>query len=198
MKRRHKSALDFTLKSDKKKKSRIPSKFRTGYNIFFIVLAALVLGYGFIAFVGQSVYMMGPSMESTINDGEELILSKRYYNFHEIERYDIVAIKKIDSDEYYDIKRVVGLPGDTIAVVGGRLVINGKQTEDGFSFSYITSPGRLDSGVTLDSDEYFVIGDNPVNSEDSRYINYGNVVDAEIAGKIIYRIQPKKRRGKVY
>ena len=78
---------------------------------------------------------------------------------------------------------------------GGELTFFNKVYNDGFN-KIMT--GRLEQGVKLDSDEYFVLGDNPVSSEDSRYINYGNVVKAEIQGKIIYRIQPKKRRGKVY
>ena len=101
------------------------------------------------------------------------------------------------SDDYYDIKRVVGVPGDTVSVVAGRLVINGKHTSDDLPYSFINSPGVLSETVTLGDEEYFVLGDNTSNSEDSRYINYGNVQKSEIKGKITYRLSPKDKRGKV-
>ena len=166
-------------------------------NTALIVFAAVVLGYGLITFCVQTVYMTGSSMESVISDGDELILNKMAYKASKIRRYDIVAIKKIGSDDYYDIKRVIGLPGDSISVVAGRLVINGKHTNDDLPFSYINTPGVLDETIKLGDEEYFVIGDNTSNSEDSRYINYGNVQKSEIKGKITYRISPKEKRGKI-
>lgn len=79
----------------------------------------------------------------------------------EVKRGDVVAIERTENKNTMIIKRVVGLPGDTVAVVGGRLVINGKQTDASLSYSYIEREGRLTEPVTLDDDEYFVIGDSP-------------------------------------
>lgn len=166
-------------------------------NTLLIVFAAVVLGFGVTQFVMQSVYMSGPSMQDTLNDGDEMLLNKAVYKFSKIRRFDIVAIKKIKSNEYYDIKRVVGIPGDTISVVAGRLVINGKQVSSDFSFSVINSPGVLSEPVKLDEDEYFCIGDNTSNSEDSRFINYGKIQKSEIKGRVSYIIFPKERRGKI-
>ena len=166
-------------------------------NTLLIVFAAVVLGFGVTQFVMQSVYMTGPSMQETLKDGDEMLLNKCAYKFSRIKRFDIVAIKKIGSDDYYDIKRVVGIPGDTISVVAGRLVINGKQISSNYSFSVINSPGVLSDSMKLGDNEYFCIGDNTSNSEDSRFINYGNVQKSEIKGKVSYIIFPKERRGKV-
>ena len=196
--KKRKGSAQFTLgkkKASEEKKRK--SLGRRLINTFIIIFAALVLGFGTIEFCVQSVFMTGPSMESTISDNDELILNKVAYKFGRIKRYDIVAIKKIGSDDYYDIKRVVGLPGDTISVVAGRLVINGKHTNDDFSFSYINSPGVLDKTIELGEEEYFVLGDNTSNSEDSRFVNYGNVQKCEIKGKISYCILPGDKRGKV-
>ncbi len=194
---KRKEAKSFTLgkKGDFKKTPK--KKGKRFLNIIFIVFAAIILGYGLTTFCVQTVFMTGSSMEDVISDNDELVLNKIQYKFTKIKRYDIVAIKKIGSKDYYDIKRVVGLPGDTISVVAGRLVINGKHTNDDFSFSYINSAGRLDETITLDDEEYFVIGDNTSNSEDSRYVNYGNVQKSEIKGKIVYKVFPSEDRGKV-
>lgn len=196
MKKRKKS-VDFSLGKKEKVKVNPKAAGRRIINTALIVFAAVVLGYGLITFCVQTVYMTGSSMESVISDGDELILNKMAYKVSKIRRYDIVAIKKIGSDDYYDIKRVIGLPGDSISVVAGRLVINGKHTNDDLPFSYINTPGVLDDTIKLGDEEYFVIGDNTSNSEDSRYINYGNVQKSEIKGKITYRISPKEKRGKI-
>ena len=195
--KKRKGAVKFTLGKKGEKKPKKRSAFMMATNTFIVLFAAIILGFGVTEFCLQSVYMTGPSMESTISDGEELLLNKMVYKVSRIRRNDIVAIKKIGSDEYYDIKRVVGLPGDSLSVVAGRLVINGKRTSDEMSYSFINSVGVLSETITLKEDEYFVIGDNPSNSEDSRFVNYGNVQKSEIKGRIRYRIFPKEKRGNI-
>ena len=182
-------------KKDKKEKKH--SIIRTFGNTFLIIFAAVTLGYGLVQFCGQTVYMTGPSMESAIHDGDVLVLNKLSYKFGRIKRNDIVAIKRIGENDYYDIKRVIALPGDSISVVAGRLVINGKQTSADLPYSFINSPGVLTDTVKLGDEEYFCIGDNTSNSEDSRYINYGNIQKSEIKGKVFYRISPKEKRGRL-
>ncbi|MCR5214471.1 MAG: signal peptidase I, partial [Eubacterium sp.] len=193
--KKRKGSLKFTLGKKGEKKPVKKRAFKTFTNTFIVVFAAIILGFGVTEFCFQSVFMTGPSMENTISNDDELILNKFAYKIGRIHRNDIVAIVKIGSNDYYDIKRVVGLPGDEISVVGGRLVINGKRTSDELSYSYINSAGLLSETITLGEDEYFVIGDNTSNSEDSRFINYGNVQKSEIKGKVIYRIYPKEDRG---
>ncbi|MBR6402116.1 MAG: signal peptidase I [Eubacterium sp.] len=187
---------DFRLQK-KDKKVQKPSFIRSFSNTFLIVFTAVILGYGLIQFCGQTVYMTGPSMESELHDGDVLIVNKLSYLFGRVKRNDIVAIKRIGENNYYDLKRVIALPGDNISVVGGRLVINGKQVSEDLPYSHINSPGVLEDGVKLGDEEYFCIGDNTSNSEDSRYANFGNVQKSEIKGKIVYRLSPKEKRGKI-
>ena len=175
---------DFRLQK-KDKKVQKPSFIRSFSNTFLIVFTAVILGYGLIQFCGQTVYMTGPSMESELHDGDVLIVNKLSYLFGRVKRNDIVAIKRIGENNYYDLKRVIALPGDNISVVGGRLVINGKQVSEDLPYSHINSPGVLEDG------------DNTSNSEDSRYANFGNVQKSEIKGKIVYRLSPKEKRGKI-
>ncbi len=198
MKTRRKKAAEFTLQKKEKKKPDNKFSIRKMLNTFLVVFAAIVLGYGVVEFCVQTVIMTGPSMQTVISDGDELVLNKIGYKVGKIKRFDVVAIKKIGSeDDYYDIKRVIGIPGDSLSVVAGRLVINGKQTSENYSFSFINSAGVLSDTIKLGDEEYFCIGDNTSNSEDSRFVNYGKVQKSEIKGKVIYRLFPKERRGKI-
>ncbi len=195
--KKRKGSVKFTLGKKGEKPPKKKSVFKTATNTFIVVFAAVILGFGITEFCLQSVFMTGPSMETTISSGDELLLNKMAYKAGKIRRNDIVAIIRIGSTDYYDIKRVVGLPGDSISVVAGRLVINGKRTNDEMSYSYINSAGVLSETIILKEDEYFVIGDNTSNSEDSRFVNYGNVQKSEIKGKVFYRVFPEEERGKL-
>ncbi len=196
MKKKRKSAHAYKLQK-KTKNSEKPQTLKRIVNTFLVVFAAVVLGFGVTQFCVQTVYMTGPSMQDKLRDGDEMLLNKMAYRIGKVHRYDIIAIRKIGSDDYYDIKRVIGLPGDTVSVVGGRLVINGKQVDEKYPFAVINSPGLLSEDIVLEDGEYFCLGDNTSNSEDSRFINYGNVQKSEIKGKVFYIIQPEERRGKL-
>ena len=197
MKTKRKKSADFILQKKDTKVREKGTTLKRFFNSLLIVFAAIVLGFGVTQFCVQSVFMTGPSMESQISDGDELILNKVVYKFNRVRRFDIVAIKKIGSEDYYDIKRVVGIPGDTVSVVAGRLVINGKQTSERYPFSFINSSGVLSDSIKLGDNEYFCLGDNTSNSEDSRFVNYGNVQKSEIKGKVSYKLFPKEERGRL-
>ena len=196
MKTKRKKSADFILQKKDTKVREKGTTLKRFFNSLLIVFAAIVLGFGVTQFCVQSVFMTGPSMESQISDGDELILNKVVYKFNRVRRFDIVAIKKIGSEDYYDIKRVVGIPGDTVSVVAGRLVINGKQTNERYPFSFINSSGVLSDSIKLGDNEYFCLGDNTSNS-DSRFVNYGNVQKSEIKGKVSYKLFPKEERGRL-
>ncbi len=199
MKRKHISGQDFTLQRKetenelKIKRRKLFSEIRA---ILLVVFAAAVLGYAFITFCMQTVVVRGPSMDPTLIDGETVVVNKLAYVFGSVERGDIVAIRPMGSDEYFDIKRVIGLPGDKISIVAGRFIINDKEMEDSYGLGTVYSNGRLSTPVTLGEKEYFVVGDNLSSSEDSRFSTYGNVQQSEIRGKVFYRLT-KGRRGKI-
>jgi signal peptidase I, bacterial type len=197
MAKKDKKSIEYLLKGELEDNKKLPKKLRRFLNYSLVILAAGVLGYAFYAFFFCTVFMTGPSMEGTLYHNDELILSKCAYMIKDVERYDIVAIQRFGSNEYYDIKRVIGLPGDTVSVVGGILVVNGQQVDDDIPCKYVDQMGRLNRPIKLGDGEYFVLGDNPEHSEDSRFVNFGNVQENEIKGKIIYRILPKERSGKI-
>ncbi len=198
--KKHKSSVDYYLKHENKKKpsGKVRKKLRRIINVFLVIFSAAVLGFAFSMFIMQSVHMEGPSMQPQINDGDVLLLNKAAYMFSDVKRYDIVAIQRMKSKEYFDIKRVVGLPGDELSCVGGYLIINGRQARIGDEPITITTAGRLDgSGIKLGDEEYFVLGDNTNYSLDSRFVNYGNIQKSEIKGKVFYRIKPGDQKGKL-
>lgn len=152
---------------------------------FITVFAAAVVAYGFVAFMFQSVYMVGSSMSPTIKDGEKCTVNKIVYTLGEPDRFDIVAYRTIENpDSYYDIKRVIGLPGETVLIANGTVYINGNQVPDMPIEDYVFTAGLAEKTITLGDDEYFLLGDNVNNSQDSRYLNVGNVMESEILGRI--------------
>jgi signal peptidase I len=127
-----------------------------------------------------------------------VLINKTAYTFKNPKRYDIIAFKlKEDTDGYYNIKRIIGLPGETIQIKNGKIFIDGDVLKDLPFEDLIMTEGLALDGITLGSGEYFVIGDNCNNSEDSRYVNVGNISEKEISGKVFFRISPKSDLGKI-
>ena len=197
MKRKHIGGQDFILQKKetqnelKQKRKKVIREVRA---LLLVVFSAAVLGYAFITFVMQTVVVRGPSMEPTLYSKDTVLLNKLSYVFGSVEAGDVVAIRAIGSDDYYDIKRVIGIPGDKVAIVGGRFLVNDQPLDPAWDPGTITSVGRMSTSVTLGENEYFVIGDNPGSSEDSRFSTYGNVTKNSIRGRVIYNLT-KERRG---
>ena len=120
------------------------------------------------------------------------------YLFHEPERFDLIAFKQREGDNsYYNVKRVIGLPGETVTIKDGHVFIDGAALSDLPFDENILTEGLALEGVTLEKGEYFVLGDNVNNSEDSRFANMGNILKNEILGKVTYRWLPKQNRGRL-
>lgn len=162
-----------------------------------LIFIAVITGYAFVTFLFQTVTVIGPSMMPTLKDNEVVIINKLDYRLHSIERYDVVAYKMVDSSGYYDIKRVYGLPGETIQIKDGKIYINGEVLEDRPVSEAILVTGIAANETVLGKDEYFVMGDNVNNSEDSRFSNVGNISATEIKGKVVYVVAPKGEKRKV-
>ncbi len=194
--KRRQDVREFTFRPQKLKFNRRKIT-RQILNWFVLVLVAAIFGYAVITFAVQTVQVVGPSMGDTLKEGQTVIVNKLIYTFDDVERYDIIAYSQVESDDYYDIKRVVGLPGETIVINNGKLYVDGIALEEEYFDKNILSAGVASKEIILGKDEYFVLGDNVNNSEDSRYTNVGNISSSEILGKVVYIIGPKEDRGKV-
>ncbi len=174
-----------------KKTSLIPSVFEWA-QVLSIALVIIACVY---TFLGRMIDVKGHSMENTLTHGERLILSSASYT---PQRGDIVVITRGEEQDPL-IKRVIGLPGDTIRIdgVSGEVYLNGEVLSE----SYITgkTATELMTGpVTVGEGELFVMGDNraPGCSLDSRSI--GCVLQSNVVGKVVYRLMPLQQMGGLY
>ena len=156
-----------------------------------LVLAAMV---GIMLF--QTVTMQESSMEPTIAVGDRFFINRVVYKFSSPKRGDLIVFRTNASDDAaLHIRSVIGLPGETIQISGGRILIDGEAYKEGKDFPMISNPGLASSSITLESGEYFVLGDNRNNSEDSRYADIGMVKKRYIAGKIWFTCAPFEKLG---
>ena len=148
-------------------------------------------------FVGRRTSVHGSSMEPTLSNDDSLWINLLSYRFGDPERYDIIVFPYADDVHY--IKRIIGLPGETVQIAdNGDIFINGQLLEEPNKFSRIVNPGRASNPITLGPDEYFVLGDNRNNSRDSRYSDVGNIKREKILGKAVFRLTPLKKFGSIY
>lgn len=146
-----------------------------------------------ITFVGQRTEVEGVSMENTLHNGDNLIVDKLSYRFHDPERFDIIVFPFQFQDNTYYIKRIIGLPGETVQIMDdGSIYINGEKLEENYGMEVIKPEtiGRAAEPIELGDDEYFVMGDNRNNSSDSRTDMVGNIKRENIIGKAWLRIWP--------
>jgi len=181
-----------------KQKSFNGKKLMNGIAQWLVLgLVAVILGYSIVTFCVQTVTVVGPSMSDTLKDGQIVVVNKLIYKFEDIKRYDIVAFQRVGKNEYYEIKRVVGLPGEKIKISNGAIFINGEPLADAPFNEDIIMSGVAGEEILIGDNEYFILGDNFNNSEDSRYTNVGNISKTEIIGKVVYIIKPENERGKI-
>jgi len=164
-----------------------------------VVLVALVLAFGVRTYVAQMFYIPSGSMLPTLQVGDRIVVDKLSYDFHGIHRGDIVVFRRppLEHADYSDlVKRVIGLPGDTVSSVNGRVYIDGEPLAEPWlpTPEPVTSPSPVAEGFSLNHpytvppDEYFVMGDNRTNSEDSRY--FGPIPANLIVGRMAFVAWP--------
>lgn len=155
------------------------------------LLVVLCLTYLVITFVGQRTQVIGSSMEPTLTDGDNLIVDKISYRFREPKRFDIIVFPFQYADKTYYIKRIIGMPGETVQIDGaGNIYINGEILEESYGKEVMLNPGRAAEEIILEQDEYFVLGDNRNNSSDSRDPSVANIKKENIIGRAFIRIWP--------
>ena len=146
-------------------------------------------------FIFDPVKVDGPSMDTTLSNGQILILNKFVYKKHDINRYDIVVIKM---DDKKIIKRVIGLPNEKIEIKDNKVYANGEELDNSFASTKTDDFDISEIGlIKIPGDSYFVLGDNREVSLDSRYPEVGTIKKEKILGKATLRIWPFTKIGKV-
>ncbi|MBQ6469467.1 MAG: signal peptidase I [Lachnospiraceae bacterium] len=184
--------------SEKPKKKSIWKKDHSKSILRWIVDIGVVLILAFItAFLFEgSITVQESSMDPTIQAGDVVLINRISYRLGSVRRGDLIAYRNRDvEDSVYHIKRVIGLPGETIQIKDGLIMINGETYMEQRELPNIIDAGIAVEPVKLRNDEYFVLGDNRNNSEDSRFADVGNIKRSYISGKVWFLRKPSSRRG---
>lgn len=166
------------------------SPIRTLVGWIFYLGFVIVMTYLIITYVGQRTRVEGSSMETTLHDGDNLLVDKLSYRFTDPKRYDIIVFPYRLEDHVYYIKRIIGLPGETVQIKDGVVYINGQELGEHYGNEPMLEGGIASEPITLGDDEYFLLGDNRNHSKDSRNELVGPVHRDELVGKAFVRIWP--------
>ena len=182
---------DYTEEYDEKKSSIVREI------LGFLLYVMMVVGITFfiITFIGQRTYVSGSSMENTLHHGDNLIVDKLTYRFSKPKRYDIIVFPFRYQEKTYYLKRIIGLPGETIQIQDGVIWIDGEVLQESYGREVMKNAGLAADMITLGEDEYFVLGDNRNDSTDSRDPSVGVIHKDEIIGRAWLRIWPLDKIG---
>lgn len=171
---------------------KLPAFLEYGLYVL-ILLAVLVLVPKFVL---EKVLVDGESMENSLLDGESILIEKVSRYFGGPDRFDVVVFhKQLGAQKRTYVKRVIGLPGETVQIVGDTIYINGEVLKEEFGKEPMVYSGLAAAPLTLGEDEYFVLGDNRTVSADSRSESVGIVKRSQLDGVVFLRIYPLERFG---
>ena len=162
----------------------------------FRIALVCFLAFVLVWYFGEKVSTIGDSMNPRLENGDITLMNRLVYEVRKPKRGEVIAFRPNGGEtSHCYIKRVIGLPGETVSYEDGRILIDGEAIEENYVTTQIEDAGLLEEPISLGQDEYFVLGDDRKNSEDSRSANVGNVKQSEIAGKVWIVISPIKHFG---
>lgn len=182
-----KTGLTFVQKKKRNTKGIFGDIMTILFGMFAVTFIAVVL----TAFLGTYTTVSGNAMEPALSNEQRVYIDKFIYMLSAPKKGDVVVfVPKGNKNTHYYVKRVVGVPGDTLYVEDGVLYVNGERSL--LVTEAITDPGILESEITLEIDEFFCIGDNPGSSDDSRSANVGPVKKEDMIGKAWLHMKSEK------
>jgi len=172
------------------KKKRVSKELvREILGTLFYCFAAALLAIALVLAFGMKTSVIGNSMENSLVDGQEVLIDRFVFKLLSPDRYDIVCFyPRGNEHSHLYIKRVIGLPGETVVIRDGYVYIDGVRLIEPVEYDIIEDPGLAEVEFKLGQDEYFVLGDNRNNSEDSRLGNIGAVNKSTMVGKVWYKL----------
>jgi signal peptidase I len=169
---------------------QVKTKWQSFWELARFALIALIIVIPIRAFVAEPFVVSGSSMVPTFENGDYLIVDKISYEFGTPQRDDVVVFRYPNDTTKFFIKRIIGLPNETVDIKGNDVTITNKEHPEGFQLnqSFVKNPANNDTHFVLGNDEYFVMGDNRNASSDSRY--WGAVKRNLLQGKAFLRLLP--------
>lgn len=160
------------------------------------IAVVCLFAFVFVWYFGQRVSTVGDSMSPVLKNGDVILVNRIIYDASAPKRGDIVVFKpKGNENSHYFVKRIIGLPGEKVQIIEGAVYINGEKLEEDYKASPINDAGIAGEEIQLEGDEFFVLGDDRENSEDSRMADVGNVKRSYIYGKAWFVISPRNHFG---
>lgn len=192
MRRYRRTGLDFNRRKKDVNFPLLKEIFSWIIEIAIVLMMAFVLVY----FIGMRTSVVGQSMSETLENGDQILVNRFMYKVIGPKANDVIVFLPNGNEKsHYYVKRVIGIPGDTVQIKDGRIYVNGTEFTEKVDVAAIEDAGLAADAVTLGDDEYFVLGDNRNNSEDSRYANIGNIKREYIIGKAWFVISTGDRFG---
>lgn len=185
------AGYDFDLNDNQRSRKIKKTLLRTVLLLAETVVAVL-LAFLFVRFAFERTSVPGDSMAPTLEADMPIMINRLSYLRTGPERFDVIVFEQEGEEHnYYHVKRVIGLPGETVQIVNGIVYINDKPLHEIVkNLPKMHLSGLATDPLQLDEDEYFVLGDNRNKSEDSRFANIGNVTKAQIVGKAWILLEP--------
>ena len=185
------------MRKQKKEREKVrKNPIKAGLGWLFQINVVILFAYIAVFFFGQSRTNIGQAMNSTLSGGDVVLLNELSYRFSGPSREDVISFKLNGSEDTHSyIRRAIGLPGETIQIIENNVYIDGKKLEEEYKTSKIREDGIVGDQMKIASDEYFVLGDDRENSDDSRDADIGNVKRSYIYGKAWFVALPRKHFG---
>lgn len=187
-----KSGLHF---GREKKKVNMPV-VREVFTWIIEIAIVLAIAFVFVYYIGLRTSVVGQSMAPTLENKQEILVNRFIYSVSNPKTNDIVVFLPNGNEKaHYYVKRIIGVPGDQVQIKDGAVYVNGELFDEAVETAAILDAELAADEIVLGEDEYFVLGDNRNNSEDSRYANIGNVKKDYIIGKAWFVVSPYEKFG---
>lgn len=162
------------------------------------IVIVCVFAFIFVWYFGQRVSTIGDSMNPVLKNGDVVLVNRIIYDASSPKRGDVIVFRPNGNENIHlYIKRIVGLPGETLQIKDGMVYVDGEAITEKYETTQLVHAGLAEEEIVLGGDEFFVLGDNRENSEDSRMADIGNVKRSEIEGKAWLIVSPISEFGRV-
>ena len=193
--RRRRSGLNF----GRTRKKFDVDKFKDTVTWVIQIAAVIFIAYVSVSCFGVRSNVVGQAMAETLNSGDQVLINKFIYLVSSPKSGDVIVFLPNGNEKsHYYVRRVIGVPGDTIQIKDGAVYVNGALYNEKIDVASMEDAGIAAEEIKLGKNEYFVLGDNRNNSEDSRYANIGNIKEEYIVGQAWFRLESEDGMGFIH